>query len=94
MITVLILKNKFSEFIKVFLTLNQVPLREDLSYAYGGVGSEGITPRILNFGSIQRGVVTFMTQPLYSRRKNTRRKLDRRLDGPQSGLNAMPLPGI
>jgi hypothetical protein len=48
------------------------------------MGSECIDPRILDLGTRWRWVVGFTPRPLYSRGKNTRYPLDRRLCGPQS----------
>jgi hypothetical protein len=63
-------------------------------------GSGGIGPLILDIGT-RRWVVSFTPRPLYSKGKNPRYPLDRRLGGPQSrsgcgGVvkNFQPLPGL
>jgi hypothetical protein len=47
-------------------------------------GSGGIAPRILNFSTRWRRVVSFTPRPLYLRGKSPRHPLGRRLGGPQS----------
>jgi hypothetical protein len=43
-------------------------------------GSGDISPRILNFGTRWRSVVSFTPRPLYFQRKIPRYSFDRRLD--------------
>jgi hypothetical protein len=58
--------------------LNEVSLHEDVWV------SEGITPRIHNFGTKQRWVIRFTPLPLYFWGKSPRYPLTRRLGGLQS----------
>jgi hypothetical protein len=46
-------------------------------------GNGGIAPRILDFGTRWRWVVSFTPRPLYPKVKSPRYPLDRRLGGPQ-----------
>jgi hypothetical protein len=48
------------------------------------LGSGGIVPRILDFGTRWRWVVSFTTRPIYLQGKSPRYPLDRRLGGPQN----------
>jgi hypothetical protein len=64
-------------------------------------GSGGIAPRIVDFGTRWRWVVSFTHRPLYPQGKNRRHPLDRRLGGPQSRFehggeekNSQTPPGI
>jgi hypothetical protein len=64
-------------------------------------GSGGIAPRILDFGTRWRWVVSFTSRPLYPQGKSRWYPLDRRLGGPQSWYgrggeekNSQPLPGL
>jgi hypothetical protein len=50
----------------------------------GALGSGCIAPRILDFGTTRRWVVSFVPRPLYPRGKIAPYPLDRRLGGPQS----------
>jgi hypothetical protein len=63
--------------------------------------SVGIAPRILDFNTRLRWVVSFTPRPLYSQGKNTWYPLDRRLGGPQSRsglggeeINSKPWSGL
>jgi hypothetical protein len=63
--------------------------------------SEGIAPHILGLSTRWRGVVSFMSLPLYPEGKNPRHSLDRKLGKPQSQSghsseekNSQPLPGL
>jgi hypothetical protein len=47
-------------------------------------GSEGIAPRILNFGTRWSRAVSFTPRPLYTQGNSPLYPLDRRLGGPQS----------
>jgi hypothetical protein len=54
---------------------------------YGGGGC--IIPRFLDLSTSWRWVVSFTPQPLYSRGKSPRYKLDAMLIGPQTGVDDM-----
>jgi hypothetical protein len=67
----------------------------------GVLWSGGIAPRILDFGTRWRCVVSFTPRPIYPQGNSLRYPLDRRLDGPQSRSgrggeekNSHPLPGL
>jgi hypothetical protein len=67
----------------------------------GVLGSGGIAPRILDFGSRWRWLVSFTPQPLYPQGKSPWYPLRRRLGGPQSRpgqcgeeKNSQPLPRL
>jgi hypothetical protein len=63
--------------------------------------SAGIAPRILDFDTRWKWVVSFMPRPLYPQEKSPWYPLDRRLGGPQSRSehggeekNSQPLPRL
>jgi len=55
--------------------------------AYKGFGNEA--PLILNLDTRLRLVVNFTSRPIYLREKSSRYTLNRRLDGPRTGLDLM-----
>jgi hypothetical protein len=81
--------------VKLFLCFNWEPRHE------GVLGSWGYAPRIPDFGTRWRGVISFTLRPFYPQGKSPWYPLDRRLGGPQSRFgrggeekNSQPLPGL
>jgi hypothetical protein len=65
------------KFVRVLNSCNTTPYRRTY------LGTEAIAPRIHNFFTLKKLVISLMFRPLYSRRKGRGYPLDRMLDGPQ-----------